>query len=159
MAAVPRLLQYYEGATTPDPASLGLIVWPSGTVCACSFVTSPRRSRRPAGRTAGQDWFEAGHPRRLFVSHGRNRVSQVPWQAIPWLCDRSRDPGRSVAPRLGGASGAAPTNGTMKAPALDVSRLNVRRFATPCVRFATRVAARHATLGPGWRTAPLPGGS
>ena len=59
----------------------------------------------------------------------------------------------------GGASGAAPTNGTMKAPALDISRLTVRRFATPCVRFATRVTARHATLGPGWRTAPLPDGS
>ena len=55
MATVPRLQQYYEGTTTPDTASLGLIVF------ACQYHVRPlylcRRSRAPdapqAGRRAG----------------------------------------------------------------------------------------------------------
>ena len=59
-AAVPDLRRYYQGAPTPDRASLGLTVSPSGTVRACSFVSSPWRSRCRAGRHRARIGCEAG---------------------------------------------------------------------------------------------------
>ena len=77
-------------------------------------------------------------PFRPSVSHGQGRVSQVPWRAIPRLCD---DPATPVDPSrlaLDGASGAAPTVLKMKASTMSISGLN--SVALPPAVYASRRA-------------------
>ena len=159
MATVPRPQQYYEGATTPDPASLGLIVSPFGTVRSCSFVLSLTRSRCRAGRHQARIGSKPVIPADLSChtdGTGSPRFPGKPSRGSAIVPKTPAGPWRLVSD---GASGAAPTFWTMKAPALVISGLNVRRFATNCVRFTMDVADHHVTLVSGWRTAPLPGGS
>ena len=160
MATVPRLRQYYEGATTSCPRmSFGLLIRqpaprvPAGVRVRPGALPSPYRPGDGPG-----SGFSCWHS---------------PFQP---LCPRARagsprfpgDPSRDFAPvhdpddplRLAnsGASGAAPTRLTMKASSLTDFEA-ARRFITCCLRFTTGVTARHARLASGWRATPLPGGS
>ena len=69
------------------------------------------------------------------------------------------DPGRPLAPRLLRRFRCCPHCLNHEGVIICPSRGLPRRFVTPCLRFTTPVAARHARLGSGWRAAPLPGGS
>ena len=114
MATVPRLLQYYEGATTPEPASRRLIVSRSGTVRACSFVSSPWRSRCPqAGPRPGLG-LKPVHPHRLCLAR---TCSGLPGSLAshPAALRRSPTPADPWRLAIPGASGAAPILTRMKA--------------------------------------------
>lgn len=125
LATVPQRQRYYGGATTPDTASLGLIGSPSGTMWACAVRgVAPRAPDAPQVRASGRGLVTMPvAPPTGSLPHGRCRVSQVSWRAIPWLCLRSSTPDDPWRLAVGGASGAAPTLTTMKASSLRISRL------------------------------------
>ena len=151
-ATVPHLHRYYQGAPTPDPASLGLIVSPSGTVRACwgSFplLTLPASCRPDAGPGSGLISLAFPlQPDPYTDGTGPPRFPGGPSTAL----QRSRDPGRPVTPRHGGVSGAAPASTTTKAPSLAISRLN-SAASLPAVYASRRTlpyAMQHA-LPAGW---------
>ena len=82
-ASVPRLQWYYQSAPTPDPASRGLIVSPSGTVCIPLFRVRFRAPDTVQARCRAGVWIvQAGRPLPAVHACGRNRASQVPWQSV-----------------------------------------------------------------------------
>ena len=151
-ATVPRLHRSYQSATTPDPASLGLIVSPSGTVRACwgSFplLTLPASCRPDAG--PGSGLISLAFPLQPDPYTDRTGSPRFPGGPSTAL-QRSRDPGRPVTPRHGGVSGAAPAIATTKAPSLTISRLNSAASLPPV--YASRrtlpYAMQHAVPA-GW---------
>ena len=142
LATVPQRQRYYGGATTPDTASLGLIGSPSGTMWACAVRgVAPRAPDAPQVRASGRGLVTMPvAPPTGSLPHGRCRVSQVSWRAIPWLCLRSSTPDDPWRLAVGGASGAAPTLTTMKASSLRISRLI--SGALPPAVYASRRALR-----------------
>ena len=129
----------------------GLLIRQPVPRCACLFAPSPPQ----AG--AGPDPLFRPVVRVPAFLRGQYGASQVPRRAIPWLCRRSLTPDDPLRLAYSGASSAAPALIRTKASTLRISRLNSVASTTRCVRFTTYVAARHATLAPGWRAAPLPG--
>ena len=124
-ATVPRLLRYYQAATTPRRASLRLIVSPAGTTpCLlplCSRSRAPCASPTPLPQ--GQKLCSPGLLPLRDLLRGRRRASQVPRCAFPWLCFRSQTPDDPWRLASSGASGAAPSIPTLKASSLHISGL------------------------------------
>ena len=124
------------------------------------FVSAMRRSRRHAGPATGRGLdFHAGRPLSSVLAHGQEQDLPGSLATHPVTLRRSTTPDDPLRLADGGASGAAPTRITMKASSIDRFRGLPRRFVTCCLRFTTRVAARHARLASGWPASPLPDGS
>ena len=104
-------------------------------VCAFARALPPSGQRRTVGRGL---LFLPAFPFRPSISHGQGRVSQVPWRAIPWLCDDPATPADPSHLALDGAPGAAPTVWKMKASTLCISGLN--SVALPPAVYASRRA-------------------
>ena len=159
MATVPRLRQYYEGATTSCPRmSFGLLISPAGSAGVCRGSCSPERSRRHADLTTGRGLDCSRWPSPSSVlAHGQEQDLPGSLAVHPVTLRRSTTPDVPLRLAISGASGAAPTRLTMKASSFNDFEA-ARRFITCCLRFTTGVAARRARLASGWRAAPLPGG-
>ena len=109
----------------PTPRPLGLLVRRPVPCGPAQFVVSLRAlpmPRRSGASGRGLVTMPVAPPTGS-LPHGRCRVSQVSWRAIPWLCLRSSTPDDPWRLAVGGASGAAPTLTTMKASSLRISRL------------------------------------
>ena len=79
-----------------------------------------------------------GHPDLHF--NGQMRDLPGCLATHPMTSRRSRDPGRPVAPRRDGASGAAPGNATARASSLELSGLNSGALSSPV--YASRPGCR-----------------
>ena len=161
MATVPRLRRYYQGATTSCPrTSSGLLFSPVGSAGACRVRVRhgalPPPCRPGGGPGSG---FSCWHPLSSVLAHGQEQDLPGSLATHPVTLRRSTTPDDPLRLADGGASGAAPTRLTMKASSIDRFRGLPRRFVTCCLRFTTRVAARHARLASGWPASPLPDGS
>ena len=143
MDRVPRRHGYYGGATTPWPASLGLIVSPVGTAeyplvrVRCAFPTTGGHSRR-----AGCPW-SAGSPcfRQLSLRTGQGLPGFL--ASHPVALRRSPTPAGPWRLAVDGTSGAAPTLSRMKASTMLfrgsmaslhhlLCTLHDVRYRTPC---------------------------
>ena len=160
MATVPRLQRYYQGATTSCPCmSFGLLFSPAGSAGACGVrvrhTALPPPYRPGDGPGSG---FVCWHPLSSVLAHGQEQDLPGSLATHPVTLRRSTTPDDPLRLADSGASGAAPTWITMKASSIDRFRGLPRRFITCCLRFTTRVAARHARLASGWPASPLPGG-
>ena len=127
----------------PAPHALRLIDSPAGSVGACRQSDRFRvRQSDPGGKQASRRARSLGHPDLHFRNlppranagspifcgvlsppsqleidrNPHNSNNSDAWQSHPMTSRRSRDPGRPVAPRRDGASGAAPGNATARAP-------------------------------------------
>ena len=160
MATVPRLRRYYQGATTSCPCmSFGLLFSPTGSAGACRVRVRhealPTPYRPGDGPGSG---FSCWHPLSSVLAHGQEQDLPGSLATRPVTLRRSTTPDDPLRLAASGASGAAPTRLTMKASSIERFRGLPRRFVTCCLRFTTRVAARHARLASGWPASPLPGG-
>ena len=160
MATVPRPQRYYQGATTSCPRmSFGLLFSPVGSAGACRVrvrhIALPPPYRLGDGPGSG---FSCWHPLSSVLAHGQEQDLPGSLATRPVTLRRSTTPDDPLRLADSGASGAAPTCLTMKASSIDRFRGLPRRFVTCCLRFTTRVAARHARLASGWPARPLPGG-
>ena len=160
MATVPRLRQYYEGATTSCPRmSFGLLIRqpaprvPAGVRVRPGALPSPYRPGDGPG-----SGFSCWHSLSSLFAHGQEQDLPGSLAIHPVTLRRSTTPDDPLRLANSGASGAAPTRLTMKASSLTDFEA-ARRFITCCLRFTTGVTARHARLASGWRATPLPGGS
>ena len=160
MATVPRLQRYYQSATTSCPRmSFGLLISPAGSAGVCRGSCSPERSRRHADLTTGRGLDCSRWPSLSSVlAHGQEQDLPGSLAVHPTTLRRSTTPDDPLRLASTGASGAAPTDLTVKASSFSNIEA-ARRFVARCLRFTTRVATRHARLASGWRAAPLPGGS
>ena len=146
MATVPRLRQYYEGATTSCPRmSFGLLIrQPAPRVPgrgSCPPWGAPVAVQ--ARRRTGVWIFMLAIPFPASLPTGKSRISQVPWRSIPVTLRRSTTPDDPLRLANSGASGAAPTRLTMKASSFTdfeaarrlhhlLSTLHDGRYRTPC---------------------------
>ena len=145
MATVPRLQRYYQSATTSCPRiAFGSLVSPAGSAGACRFRVRHRRSRRRAGPATGRGLdFHAGNPPSSVLARGQ--VQDLPGSLAthPVTLRRSTTPDDPLRLAYSGASGAAPTQLTMKASSLHrfrgctplhhlLSTLHDGRYRTPC---------------------------
>ncbi len=158
MATVPRLQRYYQGATTSRPrVSFGLLFSPAGSAGACRVRVRhgalPPPCRPGDGPGSG---FSCRHPLSSVFARGQEQDLPGSLATHPVTLRRSTTPDDPLRLADGDASGAAPTCLTMKASSIDRFRGLPRRFVTCCLRFTTRVAARHARLASGWPASPLP---
>ena len=130
----------------------GLLIRQPVPRLACLFAPDPPQ----AG--AGPDPLFPPVVRVPASVRGQCRASQVPWRAIPWLCERSLTPVDPPAPRPWRRCRCCPRELQDEGVGKNDCGAQSRRFTTRCVRFTTCVATRHATRAPSWRAAPLPGG-
>ena len=145
MATVPRLQRYYQSATTSCPRiAFGSLVSPAGSAGACRFRVRHRRSRRRAGPATGRGLdSHAGNPPSSVLARGQ--VQDLPGSLAihPVTLRRSTTPDDPLRLAYSGASGAAPTQLTMKASSLHrfrgctplhhlLSTLHDGRYRTPC---------------------------
>ena len=155
----PALLGTMRVLRLPAPHALRLIDSPAGSVGACIGFVSAKAIPAVSKPRAGPGVLVI----RISISgtylHGQMRDLPGCLATHPMTSRRSRDPGRPVAPRRDGASGAAPGIATARASSLELSRLNSGALSSPVYASRPRVAVGHARLGSGWRAAPLPGGS
>ena len=152
MATVPRLPRYCQRATTPDPASLGLIDSPSGTARARRGSFSLARSLHRAGPNAGPglDCCSWQSPFQLGRVRTRPGLPGSPAVRLQ-LCSVPATPDGPSRLASGGASGAAPALTRTKAPTLQISRLNSAASLTPV--YASRRALLRAmqySVPAGW---------
>ncbi len=146
MDTVPRLQQYYQGATTSCPClAFGLLVSPAGSAGACRFCVRPGgRSRRRAGPATGRGLdFHTGNPLSSVLARGQEQDLPGSLAIHPVTLRRSTTPDDPLRLANRGASGAAPTRLTMKASSLYrfrgctplhhlLSTLHDGRCRTPC---------------------------
>ena len=140
--------------------SFGLLFSPAGSAGACHVRVRPERSRRRTGPATdrGLD-FHAGNPLSSVLARGQEQDLPGSLATHPVTLRRLTTPDDPLRLANSGASGAAPPHLKMKASSIDRFRGLPRRFITCCLRFTTRVAARHARLASGWPASPLPGGN
>ena len=161
MATVPRLQRYYqERYDFLPPHVLRLIDFASRLRRRLpGFVFAMERSRRHADLTTGRGLDCSRWPSLSSVlAHGQEQDLPGSLAVHPTTLRRSTTPDDPLRLASTGASGAAPTDLTVKASSFSNIEA-ARRFVARCLRFTTRVATRHARLASGWRAAPLPGGS
>src|SRR5271167_15955 len=156
---VPRLHQYYEGATTSRPREPGPLWFrfqapraPPVFVFAVALLTSPEEARQARNIwSAGVPIPGMAHP---WARAGSHRFPGDPSHASALLLDPGRagkiSPWRSCrcchrSTQTEGLSGHI------------ISRLT-QGFSIRCLRFTSDVTATHARLASGRRAAPLPGG-
>ena len=107
------------------------------------------RSRRRTGPATdrGLD-SHAGNSLSSLFAHGQEQDLPGSLAIHPVTLRRSTTPDDPLRLAISGASGAAPTRLTMKASSFTDFEA-ARRFITCCLRFTTRVTARHARLASG----------
>ena len=127
---------------------------PAGVRVRPGALPSPRRT----GDGPGVWIVHAGRSRSSVLAHGQGQGLPGSPAIHPVTLRRSTTPDDPLRLAVSGASGAAPTQMTMKASSIQTDFEAARRFVSCCLRFTTRVATRHARLAFGWRAAPLPGG-
>ena len=138
MATVPRLRQYYEGATTSCPRmSFGLLVSPAGSRVPAGVrvrtgaLPSPYRpgDGPGSGFSCWQSPFQPLCPR---ARAGSPRFPGDPSRDFAPI----HDPGRPVAPHQSRRFRCCPPHLTMKASSFTDFEA-ARRFVTCCLRFTT----------------------
>ena len=89
----PAVLSTMQALRLPAPLPFGLLIRQPVPRLACLFAPDPPQ----AG--AGPDPLFPPVVRVPASVRGQCRASQVPWRAIPWLCERSLTPVDPPAPR------------------------------------------------------------
>ena len=134
----PALLGTMRVLRLPAPHALRLIDSPAGSVGACIGFVSAKAIPAVSKPRAGPGVLVI----RISISgtylHGQMRDLPGCLATHPMTSRRSRDPGRPVAPRRDGASGAAPGNATARASSLELSGLNSGALSSPV--YASRPA-------------------
>ena len=122
----------------PAPHALRLIDSPAGSVGACIGFVSAKAIPAVSKPRAGPGVLVI----RISISgtylHGQMRDLPGCLATHPMTSRRSRDPGRSVAPRHDGASGAAPGFPIARASSLKLSGFNSGALSSPV--YASRPA-------------------
>ena len=134
----PALLGTMRVLRLPAPHALRLIDSPAGSVGACIGFVSAKAIPAVSKPRAGPGVLVI----RISISgtylHGQMRDLPGCLATHPMTSRRSRDPGRPVAPRRDGASGAAPGIATARASSLELSGLNSGALSSPV--YASRPA-------------------
>src|SRR5271156_1130111 len=156
---VPRLHQYYEGATTSRPREPGPLWFrfqapraPPVFVFAVALLTSPEEARQARNIwSAGVPIPGMAHP---WARAGSHRFPGDPSHAFALL----QDPGRAGKISPWRSCRCCPRSTQTEGLSGHIISRLTQGFSIRCLRFTSDVTATHARLASGRRAAPLPGG-